>query len=123
MGKDQIPNSGQIEKLREWRNRPDRAVSIETEVARLQKQVERVSRRLGEFITAWMELVPPDLASQTRISGMRGGIVHVVVESSPVMYELDRLLRDGMEAELRRRIKGTLTRVKMSIGGLNTSRR
>ena len=42
----------------------------------------------------------------------------VTVASSAVSYELDRLLRGGLEADIRGRFRGTLVRIRLSVGQL-----
>ncbi len=107
-----------IEKARHWRARRDTTVPLGESVDALHKKVERAGRRIGGLIGAWEEIIPTPLAARTRITGFRGGVAHVVVESPPVLYEIDRLLRGGAEAALRARMTATLTRVRLSIGPL-----
>jgi hypothetical protein len=76
----------------------------------------RTHRRLGEFIDLWERTVPPRLAAQTTVTGIRAGTAHVLVESSAALYELDRLLREGVEQTLRSQYRGTLIRVRLRIG-------
>jgi len=111
----------QIEKLRRWRGGRDWTVALPDEVARLQKEVERSGRRLASFVSAWEQVIPPDLVAHTRVKSVRGGVVQVVASSSGVLYELDRLLRGGAEAEIRQRLSSTLTRVKVTVGPVDVA--
>jgi hypothetical protein len=60
--------------------------------------------------------VSRELAGRTRVTAIRGGVVHVAADSASTVYELDRLLRGGLEQEIRRRYQATLTRIKVTVG-------
>ena len=47
-----------------------------------------------------------------RLGEFRGGVITILVESSSAKYQLDNLLRSGLEVDLRREYPGPLTRVK-----------
>jgi hypothetical protein len=110
----------EIERMQRLRGRPDPAVGVADLVRTMQRTGDRVRRRLGSLIELWSELVPPHLASHTSIAGLRGGILHVRAESAPVAFEIDRLLREGLLAELRRRYEGTLARVRVTADGASS---
>jgi hypothetical protein len=105
-----------IEQLRATRARRQFDHSITSIIAGTQKNAMRTHRRLGEFIDLWERTVPPRLAAQTTVTGIRAGTAHVLVESSAALYELDRLLREGVEQTLRSQYRGTLIRVRLRIG-------
>ncbi len=104
-----------IEKLRGFRQWRGKDVSITALISAQQRQAASVHRRLGELIELWMEHVPPNIASRTTLTTMRGGVLHVTAESSAVRFEADRLLREGLLAELRRQYRGTLSTVKITV--------
>lgn len=79
------------------------------------ENARRTHKRLGSIIDLWELLVPAELATRTRIQHMRGGMLHVHVDSSATAYELDRLLREGLEQEIRSRYRGTLARVRVRV--------
>jgi hypothetical protein len=106
----------QLERFRENRSKPERELSVAAMIRGTADTAARTHRRLGELIDLWSEIVPDDLASGTTVTALRGGVLHVTVDSSSRLYELDRLLRGGVTDELRRRYSGTLTRVKLSLG-------
>jgi hypothetical protein len=107
----------EIERMQRLRGRPDRAVAVADLVRTMQRTGDRSRRRLGSIIELWSELVPPHLAAHTTIAGLRGGILHVRAESAPAAFEIDRRLREGLLAELRRRYDGTLARVRVTADG------
>ena len=106
----------QIEQLRKHRQRRERDLSISSLVGAMGDDARRTQRRLGALIDLWSELVPEELEKHSRVVGMRGGVAAVHCDSASTKYELDRLLRQGLEQELRKRYASTLTKIKLSIG-------
>jgi CheY-like chemotaxis protein len=105
----------EIERLRRLRQRPQRDLSIHALIESAAENARKTQKRLGAIIDLWEELMPTDMAARTRIQSLRGGTLHVAVDSSATSYELDRLLREGLEAELRSRYRGTLIRVRLRV--------
>jgi hypothetical protein len=111
----------QIEQIRKLRVRRERDTSIADVISRTADHASRTQKKLGELIALWEELVPAELAAHTSLTGYRAGVLHVIVDSSPIAFDLDRLLRGGLTEELRRRFRGTMTRVKTRTGTLDQS--
>jgi len=106
----------QIEQLRQRRAPKAKDLSIASVVAATADHAARTHKKLGELIALWEGLVPANIAAHTSLSGLRGGVLHVIVDSSSIAFELDRMLRSGLTADLRSRFHGTLVRVKTRIG-------
>ena len=106
----------QIEQLRKHRQRRDRDLSIAPLIGAMDGDARRTQRRLGALIDLWSQLVPGELEKHSRVVGVRGGVVAVQCDSSSTKYELDRLLRQGLEQELRKRYPSTLTKIRLSLG-------
>ena len=104
-----------IGQLRNWRARPDRAVAIGSLIEAKRVEVERVRKRLGSFVELWETVLPDELAAHTRVTAIRGGVVHVTVDTSATAYELDRRLREGLEQQMRRAYGKTFVRVKVKV--------
>jgi hypothetical protein len=104
-----------IDRLRMHRVRPTPRLGIGPTILRERDRAQKISRRLGELIGLWEQLVDPNLLPHTTLTALRGGVLHVHVPSSSVAYELDRALREGLTAALRAHFRGALTRVKVSI--------
>jgi len=117
-GMTTVANPGQLERLQQWRNRPLRAKSISDGIASVDRKARQLHRRVGEFVDAWHTLLPAELHDRTCVTGIRGGVVDVVVESSAVSFEIDRRLREGLLDEIRGTCRGTVIRVKLRIGSL-----
>jgi hypothetical protein len=85
-------------------------------VASVRQSVSRTDHRLGQLMDLWLELVPEALVGQTRLTAYRGGRLYVSVDGAAARFELDRLLRGGLEAHLRQRFAGTLSGVRLRVG-------
>jgi len=84
------------------------------------REVAKPFKELEGLAELWAELIPADLAEHTRLESLRRGVLHVVVDSSGINYELDRLLRGGVQRELTRRHKGNaLRQVKLRVGAVD----
>lgn len=106
----------QIDLLRKYRERDN---SITEVVQSFEDRANQAQRKMGSFIDVWSQIVPKDLETQSRVVGLRGGIAHVVCQSSAAKFELDRALREGLEHELRSAYSSTLVKVKVTLGNLN----
>lgn len=100
------PGNLRLERLRKWRNRQERDYSLSFLQGQFKEQIARPHRQLSQVSALWGELVPADLVEHTRLEGLRRGILKVSVDSSSRLYELDRLLRQGLERQLIRSHKG-----------------
>lgn len=108
-----------IEQLRKHRASKAKDLSISSVVAEIAHDSARTHKRMGELIALWEELVPVHIAEHTSLSGLRKGVLHVIVDSSSAAFELDRLLRSGLTNEIRSRFRGSMVRVKTRIGKFN----
>ena len=113
---DVVEATREIERLRRHRGWRERDLSISGVVTDTLRSSTSLQRKLGALIDLWQTRVPPDLVRRTRLSGLRGGVLHVSAESAAVAFELDRLLRQGLLSELRQAYRGTLSRVKVTPG-------
>lgn len=104
-----------IEQLRRDRVPPARETSISNIVNAVSKQATRTNKRLGQLIDLWLAHVPPAIAAKSTILSLRGGTLHVAVDDASTSYELDRLLREGLEQTLRAQFRSTLVRVKVRV--------
>lgn len=113
---DTDPHRTRWERLRQWRKLPERDLSLRFIAEQFQRTVERPYRQLTSVVELWNQLVPLDLVDHTRLDSLKRGILRVRVDSSARLYELDRLLRDGLEQELIRRHKGpALRRIELRV--------
>ncbi len=111
---DVVEATREIERLRRHRGWRERDLSISGVVTDTLRSSTSLQRKLGALIELWQTRVPDHLVRRTRLSGLRGGVLHVSAESAAVAFELDRLLRQGLLSELRQAYRGTLSRVKVT---------
>ena len=106
------PRLARLRRLAPYRRRQERECSITDLVESTQKSARRTQSRSGAFTEVWERLVPTEISNDCRLGEFRGGVITILVESSSAKYQLDNLLRSGLEVELRRDYPGPLTRVK-----------
>lgn len=106
-----------LRRLREWRNPAGADYSLHFIKDQFQREVARPHKQLGRFVELWTELVPEPVLGHTRLEGFSRGVLRVAVDSSPHLYELDQLLRGGLERELIRRqpAGAALRRVRLRV--------
>jgi len=111
------PYQSHLDGLRDRRNRKDPDLSLGFMVGQFKREVQKPYEQLGKLAEIWLELVPSELAEHTRLMGLTRGVLRVAVDSSGRLYELDRLLRDGVFDELVTRHKGkAIRRVELKLG-------
>lgn len=91
---------GYVDRLRQWRTRPEPDLSLNFLARQFKLQVEKPHKQLGKIAELWMNLVPNELLGQTRLESLVRGVLKVGVADSSTLYRLDRLLRQGVEAQL-----------------------
>lgn len=94
------PREQPLKRLRQWRNRPELAEGMGFLKGFFKSQVEKPYKQLASLIEVWETLVPADFREHTRLEGLNRGVLKVAVDSSARLYELDRLLRAGLEQSL-----------------------
>ncbi|MEE2719901.1 MAG: DciA family protein [Planctomycetota bacterium] len=104
-----------LHKLSQWRGPKPRPAIFQNAVSRIQRDARRTHRHLGDFIEHWQAMLPEELAKRTSIEGVRGGTIHVRTDSAAVSFEVDRLLREGLLASLRRACSITVADVKLRV--------
>ena len=104
-----------LEQLKEWRGPRDRPSIYRGAVDRIQREARRTNRHLGDFIEHWQSMLPPDVARHTSVDSIRGGTIHVRVANSAAAFEVDRLLREGVLAKLRRACSITIADIKVRV--------
>lgn len=107
-------------RLRQWRNAPEADLSLSQLPVFFRNQIERPFRQLQGICELWRQLIPPDIAAHTRLDSFSRGILRVSVESSAWLYELDRLLRSGVERQLVTGYRGGgLRKVRLSVATID----
>ncbi|MFA9478795.1 DUF721 domain-containing protein [Phycisphaerales bacterium AB-hyl4] len=110
------PHRQRLDRLRASRNRPDPDLTLRFLEKQFQRDIARPHKQLAQLVELWSQLVPPDLARHTRLESLSRGVLRIVVDSSPHLYELDNLLRAGLERDLIRQHTGpAFRRIKLQI--------
>lgn len=81
-------------------------------------EARRMRRQLAGIARAWAEVVPPEIAEQTRLEGVNGGVLGVRAADAAVRFQLDRFLRAGGEARLLARLPTAIRRVRIGLDGV-----
>jgi len=106
----------QIEQLRRYRVRPIPDTSIAADVAFMRTQFARQQKRASGFETIWAELVPPALATCTRVDRYtRTGVLVVRVVDSAARFQTTQWLAGGGLEALRARAPSTLKLVQLKL--------
>lgn len=112
-----LAHQRRLDQLRQHRNRADPDLSLGFIQKQFRQDVERPHKQLAGLTELWAELVPPALLPHTRLIGLQRGVLRVAVDASPRLYELQALLRAGLEKQLIERHRATLRRVKLQVDG------
>ena len=113
------PDLVQLERLRQFKTRPEVDLSLKFMTRQFKQQVAKPFKQLGPLAELWLELVPAKLVEHTKLQSLSRGVLRVVVDSSSIHYELDRLLRRGLEQQLISRHTGSLSRVRLQVGKID----
>ena len=108
--KEPDPAQQYLNRLRQWRNRRDLDLSLSFLKKQFDLQVRRPYKQLASVVGLWHTLVPPAVALHSRLESLDRGVLRVSVDSSSRLYELDRLLRGGLERQLITQHKGPAMR-------------
>lgn len=103
--------------MRQWRSRPGRDQTLSFLVDHVKSHVVRPHRQVGQLAELWQELVPAEMVERTTLTSFTRGILTVHVADSATLYQLDRLLRGGIEQQLRQRCNTTLRSVRLKVSG------
>jgi len=94
---------------------PDRSLGFLADA--FKKDIEKPYKQFINLLPAWESLIPAELQERTRLDRLSRGTLHVVVEGSANLYELDRLLRGGLANEIIRQQRGSgVRRIKLELG-------
>lgn len=105
-----------LKRLRQWRTRPERDLSLKFLEDQFKRDIEKPYKQLGDLTTLWNKLVPEDLLEHTRLERLQRGVLHVGVDSSSHLYEMTHLLRGGLEQQLIQQHRGpALRRIKLHV--------
>jgi len=99
-----------LQRLRDWRNRREPDLSLRDLPEQFERQYGKPRKELGQVSTVWESLVPDQLNERIRLESFRRGTLTVSTDSSAVLYELQRLLREGLQRDLTEAYRGGILR-------------
>jgi len=109
------PDIERLERVRQAKRRDEPDLSLSSLGEQFEREVAKPFRQLGPLGELWRELLPAELVEHTKLQGVSRGELRVAVDSASYRYELDRLLRQGVEQELISRHSGAISRVRVRI--------
>lgn len=86
----------------------------------MKHEIGRRVKKLSELSVIWDELLPDVIRDHAVLEDFSSGTLKVVVDSPAVRFELQTLLRSGIERELKARFKGPLNKIKIVPGQFYT---
>ena len=110
------PSIQRTQRMCERRAFRDKDVSISRMVGDIARQAKRDVERSGSAAEAWRAAMPAQLIDETWIESVSPMQIVVGVGSSPASFAVDRALRAGALAELRRVMQIPGLRVKIHLG-------
>lgn len=111
------PGMADLQRLNK-RRKPDPDLTLGFLRRQFDQQVARPFKQLGSLVPLWEQLVPANLVQHTRLTGLSHGVLRVSVDSSAHLYEVDCLLRQGLQRQLITQHKGpALRRIQLRVEG------
>lgn len=108
------PAQEHLDRLRKDRSLPTRDLSLGFLSEQFKRDVAKPYKQLGDLAELWAELVPAHLIERSRLVGLSRGVLHVEVDNPAAHFEIDRLLRGGLQKQLIEGHKGPAFR-KVSV--------
>lgn len=112
--------SQKLEALRKRRLRPAPDYSLHFLEEMFRKRIEKPFHQLHAVTEVWCRLVPEEVRACCRLESLQRGVLRIRVEGSSRLYTLDRLLKSGLERQLKQELRGIrLTRIALKQGRLS----
>ncbi len=73
-------------------------------------------KQLTQVAGIWRELIPDELAGHTALESFQRGVLTVLVDTAAHRFQLQTLLRGGLEAQIRRRCTCALRKIRLVPG-------
>lgn len=116
------PVQDHLDRLRESRSLPKRDLSLGFLSEQFKRDVAKPYKQLGDLAELWGQLVPGRLVERSRLIGLSRGVLHVEVDNAAAHFEIDRLMRGGLQKQLIEGHKGPAFRkVQIKVVGRSES--
>jgi hypothetical protein len=73
-------------------------------------------KQIGQVSRVWREMIPDELLSHTALESLHRGVLTVLVDTAAHRFQLETLLRGGMERQIRRRCTSPLRKIRLVPG-------
>jgi hypothetical protein len=110
-----------LENLRQWRNRKRPDLTLGYLKKYVAKKYTRPLKQMGPFAELWQKALPPRLHERTALVALHNGVLTIHIADSPTLYQIDRLMRSGVEHQLKSQAKTAITEIKLKIGPVKTA--
>ncbi len=77
-------------------------------------------RKLSQLAAIWDEVLPEQLRAHTALEGFANGVLTVLVDSAAHRFQIDTLLRGGLQREIQNRFSGALRKIRLVPGQFYT---
>lgn len=111
-GRDRVA-SAQVERLRSYRVRPGRDLTIGQAIEGVRSSVRKRTRAEAEVVRAFEAVCPDDLRGKTDVERVARGTITLRCADAGARFLVDRWLRAEGEALLRAEAKAAVSRVKV----------
>ncbi|MDX1564695.1 MAG: hypothetical protein R3236_04770 [Phycisphaeraceae bacterium] len=105
----------QLQRLRGWRNRPSRDLTLGFLNDHFQKKIQKPCQQLARIREPFCRHVPEPLLNSCTLGGLVRGVLTVHVPDSATAYALDRHLRGGGERRIRADCMAPLRRIRVRV--------
>ena len=95
-----------LEKLREYRVFKERDFSLGFMKQKFRVEVEKPYKQISDLVEVWQRMVPEHIEPHTKLESMARGTLRVVVETNSWLYELDKILRSGLQQQIISEFRG-----------------
>ena len=103
---DERVSQKQLEQLRKHRVFKDRDFSLGFMKRKFKVEIEKPFKQISDLVEVWQRMVPEHIEPHTKLESLNRGMLRVVVESNSWLYELDKVLRSGLQQQIISEFKG-----------------
>ncbi len=116
----QIMDESQLRRVWENRQPRQRMSPLSDPLGHLMEhRLAKRVRQIGLVSVVWDECIPDYIRDHTALVSFARGTLTVAVDSAAHRYELQHLLRGGLEGAVRERLPGALNRIKLVPGAFD----
>jgi hypothetical protein len=82
----------------------------------MKRRLARRVKQLSQLAIIWDEVIPDRIRSHTALETFSRGVLTVMVDTASVRFQLQTLLRGGLERAIRERFSGALNKIRLTPG-------